>query len=474
MAYKTTNNQTYVTTLRDENNMFNISFQSTRFDDADGECGIRMLVEVNGGIWHVSGKSIWSNPDADAVLRDMTSSYGMGFYDCINDSGRKRPRQTMQDRVFSLIRADIEKHSTQWENALRTTYNQAAAIAGAANDAAANEIEQLKEQLKAAQDATKAAQDAHAADVARCDVNALIMGSVVDALTPQICDRIRERVGSLIDCVPTRLEVKIRDNVIQTTEAVRHEKFEKILNIVAAGFPVWLMGDAGTGKSVLCEQIAEALDAEYYYSGAILDEFSGLKGFIDANGVKHGTQFTAALETAASGKDVVFCMDECDGSTPEVLLVLNNLLSGGAVECMGTCYVMNDHLHIIACGNTNGRGGNNAYTRSIIDSATLDRFMMVDVDYSPAIELVSAGNDEDLASFARTIRQTAKRCGIDMLITYRAIKRLNKLADVIGKSDALRGGMLRGLDASDIETLIYETRNTLNGNVWYDALKSCK
>lgn len=472
MAYVHPNNQIRVTTLHDDNTMVNISFDVYNFDTSDGECCIRMLAEVNGGIWYIASKSVFGDSNFQEMLQAMTGRY-MAFHECINDDGRKRPRQTMQDRIFTLIREDIKKFPHVWENAMRTLYNQAAAIAGVAGDAAAKEVEQLREQLKAAQDATKAAQDKMEAEAAKCDINALIMNSVVDVLTPQICDRIRDRVGSLIDSVPTRLEIKIKDSIHETAEAVRHEKFEQILSIVAAGFPVWLVGDAGTGKSILCEQIAEAIGADYYYSGAILDEFAGLKGFIDANGVKHGTQFTAALETAASGKDVVFCMDECDGSTPEVLLVLNNLLSGGAVECMGECYVMNDHLHIIACGNTNGRGGNNAYTRSIIDSATLDRFMMIEVDYSPAIELVSAGNDEELAKFARTMRESAKKCGVDMLITYRAIKRLNKLADVIGREEALRGGLLRGLDNSDMEMLISETRNTLNGNVWFAALNSC-
>lgn len=463
MAYTKTNNQTHVATVKDDNTLVNISFIAKHFDSIDNTCRISLLVEVNGGIWNVFDKWVGNDGFNNHVNHMLSNGY---FINCINDEGRKRPRQSMQDRIFSLMREDFNKNPNKWVDALINTYRQACAIAGVSNDQAEKEVERLRAELKAAKDAAEA-------DAARTDINALIMQNVVDALTPQITERIRERVGSLVDSVPTRLEIKVRDQIIQTTEAIRHEKFETILNIVAAGFPVWLVGDAGTGKSVLCEQIAEAIGAEYRYSGAILDEFAGLKGFIDANGVKHGTEFTAALETAASGKDVVFCMDECDGSTPEVLLVLNNLLSGGAVECMGTCYKMNEHLHIIACGNTNGRGGNNAYTRSIIDSATLDRFMMIEVDYSPAIELISAGNDEQLAKFARTMRDAAKKCGVDMLITYRAIKRLHKLSAVIGHEDALRGGMLRGLDKSDMETLISETRNTLSGNIWFNALNSC-
>lgn len=466
MAYKNPNNQNFVVSLEDGNSLINISLRATHVDESRNNLvRIELLAEINGGMWTV--RDVWINDDSDMNENAKYITRNFYFSECINDQSRKRPRSTVQERTEQLVNGSFASNPSLWINAMNTVRNQAVAIVGSTNDAAEKEIAQLKADLKVMQDAA-------AADAARSDINALIMQNVVDALTPQITERIRERVGSLVDSVPTRLEVKIRDSIHETSESVRHEKFETVLNIVAAGFPVWLMGEAGTGKSVLCEQIAEALGAEYRYSGAILDEFAGLKGFIDANGVKHGTEFTNALEIAASGKDVVFCMDECDGSTPEVLLVLNNLLSGGAVECMGICYKMNDHLHIIACGNTNGRGGNNAYTRSIIDSATLDRFMMVDVDYSPAIELVSAGNDEQLAKFARTMRQTAKKCGIDMLVTYRAIKRLAKLGTTIGKTDALQGGMLRGLDVSDIETLIYETRHTLDGNDWYTALKSCK
>lgn len=394
--------------------------------------------------------------DADQVA-DRVKSHA-DYDSCITEPGRQRPAKRIRDAVIASVKSYISDNAEEFAFKLQEIYND-----NITNDCD-NEVERLKAELEAA----KKAAEAH-------DINQIIMNSVVEAVTPQIVERIKERVGGLVDCLPTRLEVKIKDKEIDAGEAVRHEKFETVLNLVANGLPVWLVGESGTGKSVLCEQVADAIGAEYRYSGAILDEFTGLKGFIDANGAKHGTQFTEALDIARSGRDVVFCMDECDGSTPEVLLVLNNLLSGGAVECMGECYRMNEYLHIIACGNTNGRGGSTAYTRSIIDSATLDRFFMVEIDYSEAIDLAAANGDEDLFDFVRQVRKSAKECAVDMLVTYRAASRLAKMKDSgIPLGELLHGAVFRGIDDADIRMLVGNMAGKRGGtsdNEWFAAMK---
>ena len=272
---------------------------------------------------------------------------------------------------------------------------------------------------------------------------------------------------------PTKLEVMLADRKIETKAAVRHEVFDDVLKIIARGQHVWMYGPAGTGKSEICRQVAEAIGAEYFYTGAILDEFTGLKGFIDANGKKHGTQFTMALDAAAAGKEVVMCFDECDGSVPEVLLTLNNYLSGGAIECMGTLYTVNEHMHIVACGNTNGRGGTMQYTRQRIDEATLNRFVRVPVTYSLRIERAIAGGDEELFEFARGLRETAEKSGIDILVTYRTLGQLKDLAPAIGANKAVEYVVCSALDEGDMRVLLNEMGRLakMKDNVMYKAFE---
>lgn len=469
-----------ITSIEDGSSCLNACWYVGSADPSDGSVRISLLVESSGYSWLVNDPR-WLNPSAgidSSNVRDLLG-WRISWRRCLNDYNRKRPRESVADRAYEGFKASFDRDPELWRSTLEAVCREALVLAGApapsaggadpaALEAARKEVAALRAEL----DALKAApMIAPSAPSAGSSLDSLICRSVVDAVTPQIVESVRAQVGALAGAVPTPLQINLSGGASRVTgAAVRHEVFSDALQLLAAGLPLWLVGDAGTGKSRLCEQLAEALGCDYFYSGAILDEFAGLKGFIDANGVKHGTEFTRALEAAAAGRDVLLCLDECDGSTPEVLLVLNNLLSGGAVECMGEAFRMSDNLHIVACGNTHGRGGSTAYTRSIIDAATLDRFMFLEVDYSPAIELAVAGGDEALASFARTMREAARDRGIDLLVTYRTITRLRSASAVCDMETALRGGFVRGLDSSDIQTLLSATRSSLAGNVWREAL----
>lgn len=294
----------------------------------------------------------------------------------------------------------------------------------------------------------------------------------LDGFKPS-ADAVKEIVESAVNdameqykkTAPRKLIVQLPDKEKELPEAVRHAKFDDMLHILAAGKHVWAFGAAGTGKSVLAKQLAEALDASYHYTGAIMDEYAGLKGFIDANGTKHGTEFTRALDDMNDGKEVVMCFDECDGSVPEVMVTLNNLLSGGVVECMGTLYEYKPNLHVIACGNTNGRGGSNEYVRSILDQATLDRFAFVPIDYDEGIERAIAGDDE-LLEFVRSLRNAVKDTGTDLLVTYRTTEKLRDIGSALGRSKALDYTLKAKLDEGDVNVL--RESMSLYGNEWYE------
>ena len=437
--------------------------QYTLSDDSI-EC--RLSFVANGEEWACNGswnkKKLTLNmlDDEDYDIVEWVTD-GLRYADCLTHPNRKLPPYEKQHKVIDEISNRLNLFDdvvgniwTFWDAA--QTY-----VRGTEND---QRIENLEKQLAEAK-----------AKAESTSIESLIMRNVVDALTPSICEKIQERVGALAGAVPTSLEIKIGDVIRKLPEDIRHAQFEKILAGTIAGMDFWLVGDAGTGKSYLCGQIAQAMGAKYFCTGAIMDEFSGLKGFIDANGVKHGTEFTKALDAMEAGEEVVICFDEADGSIPEVMIALNNFLAGGVIECMGKAYTKKDNLHIMACGNTNGRGGSTMYTRQIIDEATLDRFTFMKVDYDPSIELNAANGDQELATFCRELRKSASNCGIQMLVTYRAIKRIAVLSQVWSSmTEALQASVIRGLDKSDIETILKDMDSRGYQSMWKTALTTVK
>lgn len=61
----------------------------------------------------------------------------------------------------------------------------------------------------------------------------------------------------------------------------RHKIFETVLKAVVCG-NVAIVGAAGSGKTTLAEQVAQALNVPFYFCGAIASEYK-LTGFIDAH-----------------------------------------------------------------------------------------------------------------------------------------------------------------------------------------------
>lgn len=395
---------------------------------------VNLLISVNGEKWAVATTYANAADDAAEVANDLAHAH-YNYGTCITDVTRKALRESVQAKVNEVVRGTYSTDAASWQTVIASTINTALKLAGNTTTTTDNT-------------AQLAAKDAQLADAS---AQLAAKDARINELLAQLAAKDTESNGQ-----------------------IEHVVMPDVLAALKAGMSVWLNGQAGTGKSVLAEQLAGKLNAEYFYTGAILDEFAGLKGFIDANGTKHGTEFTRMLDAARAGREVVMCFDEVDGSAPEVLVTLNNYLAGGAVECMGECYRLAANVHIVACGNTTGTGGTDEYVRERIDAATLNRFAFFEVDYDARIELKCANGNDELATFARELRQAAKRCGIALLVTYRDITRLATLADVLagGKAGALKASVTHSLDVADVATLCAELRQVINGNEWLAALET--
>lgn len=231
---------------------------------------------------------------------------------------------------------------------------------------------------------------------------------------------------------------------------VQHKKFETVLKFVANDEPVYLAGPAGSGKNVICKQVAQALGLDFYFTNAVTQEYK-LTGFTDANGHFHESQFYKAFT-----KGGVFMLDEMDASIPEVLIILNAAIANryfdfpapiGKVEA-------SPNFRVIAAGNTTGHGADTSYVgRNTLDAASLDRFAMIEIDYDERIEMNVTENNTELVRFCRDFRKSAEKAGIAITVSYRAMSRMSKMEKLLDKVEMLQTCLIKGLEKDDVNIL---------------------
>ena len=214
----------------------------------------------------------------------------------------------------------------------------------------------------------------------------------------------------------------------------------------AAGWPL-LIGPAGTGKSHMASQIADALGVPFYSCNAVKEEHK-LSGFIDANGNYRETEFYKAWTEGG-----VFCLDEMDASYAEALVDLNGALAGGTYPFPIGSKPRHPDFYFIATANTWGKGASREYVgRNEIDAATDNRFNPVVVDYNPTVEEHLTDN-KDILKFIREFRAACAKAEILHITSYRQIQSLHGLQGNMDIKRAIQICVVRNLEAGDIHTI---------------------
>lgn len=290
------------------------------------------------------------------------------------------------------------------------------------------------------------------------DMTNAIMGIITDSnadeifniVMPKVESRIMERYGFLPEIHEIR-GVDATRTIIGTT----HEKFDEVLNIVNLDIPVYLTGKAGTGKNVICKQVADALGLDFYFTNAVTQEYK-LTGFIDANGKYQETQFYKAFTGGG-----LFFLDEMDASIPETLIILNAAIANRYFDFPVGKIDAHPNFRVIAAGNTLGTGADNNYTgRYCLDRASLDRFAMIDIGYSKKIEMAMSDNNIELVDFCHAFRDITEKAGIESLFSYRTLDRISKLEKVLPNlTEILSISLLKGMDPDTLEILCAQFRN---------------
>jgi ATP-dependent Lon protease len=186
---------------------------------------------------------------------------------------------------------------------------------------------------------------------------------------------LKEEIIALQTRRPTDLIVKTNDS-IKKDLGISHKNLPSLLKILSHHLNVSLVGPSGSGKTHAARQCAEALRVDFYFTGAIANEYK-LTGYMDAKGEYVTTEFRKAYENGG-----LFLFDEIDASFPQAVLAFNAALANDFMDFPDNQVKKHKDFYCIAAANTIGQGADRQYVgRNQLDAASLDRFVFLDWPY---------------------------------------------------------------------------------------------
>lgn len=166
-----------------------------------------------------------------------------------------------------------------------------------------------------------------------------------------------------------------------------HMEFKEILEVTLLEKQTFLGGPAGTGKTTLGAQIADALSLPFAHISCTAGMSEAhLLGRMVANGDYISAKFVELYENGG-----VFLVDEVDAADANTTLILNSGLANGYISvpnrASNPTAKRHPNFYLIAAANTFGNGSAEYSGREILDAAFMDRF---------AASKVYVGYDTDL------------------------------------------------------------------------------
>lgn len=277
-----------------------------------------------------------------------------------------------------------------------------------------------------------------------------LMASLVDR--DEIAAMIKAELDSVV--FPTRVVVERADGTSYRLEGNTHYKAADVITDLMAGEHVMMVGPAGTGKSTIADQAAEALGLKCYsISCSPTMPLSQLLGYMQATGEYVGSLFRQAYEHGG-----LFHFDEIDNSHPSILAAINAALANGHMGFPDGMVKRHPKFKCVASANTYGKGADRAYVgRQQIDAATLDRFTIETIGVDETLEsdickATGLGDVEvaNVLSFVRQLRANAEAKRMTVFLSPRASVGMCRLLKA-GRSwaDAVEARVRRGMSDAD-------------------------
>lgn len=240
-----------------------------------------------------------------------------------------------------------------------------------------------------------------------------------------LLDELGELKSQIANNQPVQVVIDAKAGKVEAGEirGLKHRQFMKILNLVIKGHPVMLVGPAGSGKTHVASQVAEAAKLDFYtMSVGMQTSKSDLFGFIHAGGEYVPSLFRKAFEGGG-----LFLLDEMDAGNSNVILLLNTALANGYAAFPDKMVHKHEDFRIVASANTVGSGADHIYVgRNQLDFSTVDRFLLVKWEYDPHLE-DSLVKNKALLKVAKTIREVIEKSNIPVVFSTRTLVAVDTL-----------------------------------------------
>lgn len=274
-----------------------------------------------------------------------------------------------------------------------------------------------------------------------------LIGDALDGHSDAISANVAQIVSSALANMPTTRDVTVSVNGAPavTIAGAAHKALPRVLSLATAGFNVLLVGPAGSGKTLLGEQVAHCLARRFGTLSCSpgLPESTMIGRMVPnlTTGTENyrGTPFVDLYENGG-----VFLLDEVDNSDASTLLILNSALANGHLTLPdGRRVVRHADFVLIASANTYGHGQSRQYVgRQQLDAAFLDRFVgsTLSLDYDTELERALCP-ERALLDAVHSMRDKMRQLQtVRRIISTRGLLAARKLVLQLGDSvpDALR------------------------------------
>lgn len=215
------------------------------------------------------------------------------------------------------------------------------------------------------------------------------------------------------------MHVKINTTEVKKLETEAVPYLGRMIINAKQGINTLLVGPAGCGKTHAANQLAKAMGLEFGHLNLTAGASeTWLFGRQTPTGFIEGT-FSRLYK-----KGGVFLGDEMDAADSNLLLCVNTAIAGNSLANPISGEIIPRHKDFVFVGaaNTFGKGADSRYTgRSRLDAATLDRFVMIKVDYNTKIEEHLCTNTE-LRNVLWKMREKLNELGSQEFISTRAMQ----------------------------------------------------
>lgn len=236
-----------------------------------------------------------------------------------------------------------------------------------------------------------------------------------------------------------------------------HKDFTKVVKLVGAGLYPWLHGEAGTGKTTLAMQIADALGLPFYGKSMTLQTTeSSFFGYQTADGTLVRKAFREAWEHGG-----VFLLDEASSVHPNLAATINMAAANGICEFPDGMIRQHSDFRLIAAANDIGQGPSSKYPKGVKqDTSFLDRFTFKEITLDESI--VDAGVRSRLQGYQAdrwltiwSVARSNARGGAVTVTPRSAFQGAEMIALGFTEREAAESAILRGADG-DLATRILQ------------------